>query len=264
MINFFAGRKILQPLFQLLYKLSVYGMNYNRSGLFSKTGEILVLKYAQKKLSATKNRVLFDVGGNRGDYSLAMAKVFHRNSDQIYCIEPSPEKFAVIEKNTAGKNISSFNIGFGDERSEQTLYGPGAFSGLSSVYKRRLDHAGITMNHEERVKLQTLDSFCLENEISRIDFLKLDIEGHEYKCLLGAKGMLENNRIKFLQFEFGGSNIDSRTYFQDFWYLLHDRFNIYRIVHDGLVHIKRYNESLEIFKNINFLAELKPTGSITA
>ena len=52
----------------------------------------------------------------------------------------------------------------------------------------------------------------------------------------------------------GGANIDSRTFFQDFWYLLSGKYKIYRIIKNGLIEVKGYEESLEIFKNINFLA----------
>ena len=76
-------------------------------------------------------------------------------------------------------------------------------------------------------------------------------------CLQGARDMLVREAIDFIQFEFGGCNIDSRTFFQDFWYLLHDKYYFYRIVRNGLVKIEAYNERLEIFKNVNFLLQRK-------
>jgi hypothetical protein len=48
--------------------------------------------------------------------------------------------------------------------------------------------------------------------------VKMDIEGHELTALKGFGAALDVARV--LQFEFGGCNIDSRTYFQDFWYFL--------------------------------------------
>ena len=85
----------------------------------------------------------------------------------------------------------------------------------------------------------------------------MDIEGHELSALKGAKEMLEGKKIRFIQFEFGGTNVDSRTYFQDFWYLLSKNYTIYRIVKDGLHLIPKYKETQEIFTTINYLAELK-------
>ena len=105
--------------------------------------------------------------------------------------------------------------------------------------------------------MRGIDNFCLNSCIEKIHFLKLDIEGNEYNALLGAEKMLKAKKIDFIQFEFGGCNIDSRTYFQDFWYLLKDDYNFYRILKNGLHPIKNYSESLEIFITINFLLELK-------
>ena len=52
-----------------------------------------------------------------------------------------------------------------------------------------------------------------KNKFSKIDLLKLDVEGHEL-YLLSAKKFI--SKISVIQFEFGGCNIDTRTYFRDF------------------------------------------------
>ena len=49
-----------------------------------------------------------------------------------------------------------------------------------------------------------------------IDFFKIDVEGHEMDVLKGIGDKISN--IKLIQFEFGGCNIDTRCFFQDFWY----------------------------------------------
>jgi len=110
------------------------------------------------------------------------------------------------------------------------------------------------MDKTEAIKLTTIDAYCAENQIERIHFLKLDIEGHELNALNGAKKMIKDNRIDFIQFEFGGCNIDSRTYFQDFYYFLKDNYTIYRILKDGIYELSNYKEIYEIFITTNFLA----------
>ena len=113
------------------------------------------------------------------------------------------------------------------------------------------------MDKSEEIKLSTLDVYCSANKIDRIHFLKLDIEGHELKALNGAKRMIDSKNIDIIQFEFGGANIDSRTYFQDFFYLLKDNYSIYRIVKDGLFEMPIYKETYEVFLTINYLAVRK-------
>ena len=85
-----------------------------------------------------------------------------------------------------------------------------------------------------------------------MNFCKIDIEGHELTVLQSIKKNYE--KFSLIQFEFGGCNIDSRTYFQDFWYLLKDNFDIYRIGPSGPILIEKYREIDESFVMTNYLA----------
>jgi hypothetical protein len=97
----------------------------------------------------------------------------------------------------------------------------------------------------------------LDHSIDVIHFIKIDVEGHEIKVLEGAKKMISSNSIYYIQFEFGGTNIDAKSYFRDFFYFLSDKYNIYRIVPDGFFQVKHYSENREIFLYSNYFAELK-------
>lgn len=140
-----------------------------------------------------------------------------------------------------------------DEIAETTLYYDKENSGLASLYNRQLDYRGIEFCMSEKIMIDTLDHYCEVNNIETIDFLKMDIEGNELKALNGAKKLLAEKRIKNIQIEFGGCNIDSRTYFRDFWNLLNENFKVYRILQDGLREIPRYGERLECFVTTNYL-----------
>jgi FkbM family methyltransferase len=243
-----------QNFFEKLYRLAVRGMNYGFGGGVHQSGEIEAIRYVAKRLG--NEAVIFDVGANIGDYSKELLK--HFESPIVYCFEPSKKTFTTLENNLKQlRGINFCNFGFGKVNETVELFSDRDASGLASLYNRRLDHLGIEMSLKEDIEIMRIDDFCEERNILDIDFLKLDIEGHELAALQGAKEMLNRGRIKYIQFEFGGCNIDSRTYFQDFWYLLNDRYAIYRIVKDGLTPIKEYRETYEIFSTINYLAELK-------
>jgi hypothetical protein len=147
------------------------------------------------------------------------------------------------------------NFGLGETNKKSTLYSYETDSGLASVYHRRLDHIGLNICGTEEVEIQKLDDFCAKNNINRIHLLKIDVEGNEYNVLRGAEQMLNHDQIDFIQFEFGGCNIDSRVFFQDLYYLLNPKYRIYRIVQNGLYPLSRYSEKSEIFVTINYLAE---------
>ena len=85
-------------------------------------------------------------------------------------------------------------------------------------------NTNIEFDYSEQVNVTTLDAWTDKNKMNP-DFIKMDVEGHEYEVLSGGMKVLES--VKVIQFEFGGCNIDTRTYFQDFWYFFKEkRFEI--------------------------------------
>ena len=70
--------------------------------------------------------------------------------------------------------------------------------------------------------------------------------------------MLEEGRIGVIQFEFGGANLDSRTNFQDFYYLMKKyEFDLYIINRYGLWPLACYDEMYEQYRTTNFAAIAK-------
>ena len=107
-----------------------------------------------------------------------------------------------------------------------------------------------------------VDKLVSEKGLDHVDFLKMDIEGHELFALRGAIQSLSARRIKALSFEFGSGNINSRTFFRDFWDLLIPLgFELRRICPGGgTVVVKSYYENLEVFRGVsNYIGVLKQT-----
>jgi FkbM family methyltransferase len=196
--------------------------------------------------------IVFDVGANAGDYAAVVIDAM--NDPLIHCFEPSQTAYALLHERfgrTPGAHLHNF--GFGAEDATVTLYADKRGSGMGSVYPRRLDHFGIDVHAVEEVRIARLDMFCAENGIERIDFLKIDTEGHELSVLQSAGEMLVPERIRAIQFEFGGTAIDSRIYFQDFSYLLTPRYTIHRLLPDGLWPMPLYSERHEVLMYANYI-----------
>ncbi len=252
------GKTEYEDFYWNLYKLALSGLNIGNGGNVINSGEVNVLYEINKEIK--KNElIVFDVGANIGNYSKAVLKYCNEfNNVNIHCFEPSKSTFELLKDNLEGKdNIILNNVGLNSMDRETKLYSFAGNSQLSSIYKRELDYCNIPNDGEEKVKLITLDSYCRSNGINYIDFLKIDVEGNEIEVLKGAKEMLEKKNINYIQFEFGGCNIDSRTYFKDFWDLLSKNYNFYRIMKDGFVKLNNYNILLECFNCSNFLCKLK-------
>lgn len=252
--NYFFGRRSFQSFFERLHRLSLAGMNFGVGADVYSSGEKIVINYVARHLDKDITPVVFDVGAHIGKYSLEVISVLGKNV-LLYCFEPSKKAFTSLTRNLRDyKNVKVYNLGFGEKDKTVAFYSDTEGSELGSVFPRRLNHFGIELRYREEIKLRRLDDFCEEIGIDKIHLLKLDVEGNEFNILMGAKRSIESNLIYFIQFEFGGCNIDSRTYFQDFFYLLNPNYRIHRILKDRLMPVDTYNETHEIFLSTNYLA----------
>lgn len=194
--------------------------------------------------------IFVDVGGNKGLYSSTLIKKF--NVKEIHIFEPCKLNIEIIKEKFSDKRIKIINCGLSNLDSEAILYSNETGSGLASLSKRKLDHFGIKFDNEELIKLIRFDEYWKNNIKSEyVDLMKIDVEGHELNVLEGAGNYINN--IKVIQFEFGGCNIDTKTFFQEFWYFFKVRnFQIYRITPIGALEINSYTESLERFQTTNY------------
>ena len=197
--------------------------------------------------------IVFDIGANVGEYSDLLLNNF--NIKNLFLFEPSKKSYTELTKKYKNaNNLKILNFGLSDKTEQVPFYADYEGSSGSSVYKRKLEHLNITFTKQEKINLIKFDDFY-SKEINgkTIDLMKLDIEGHEYFAFEGMRNCI--NSIKLIQFEFGGTNIDSRTYFKDFYYYFNEfDFDIYRMRPKGLIKINPYKESDEYFHYSNFLA----------
>jgi FkbM family methyltransferase len=147
-------------------------------------------------------RVVFDVGAERGEKSLALLRAFPQSD--VYCFEPRREAFLAMQKRVAsfGERAKPYNLGFYSHacQTEITVCSHGPASSLLGV-SPLLKTQGKTEIGRETITVRTLDDFVKEKGLSRIDFLKIDVEGVEKELLLGATVALE--RIENIFVEIG-------------------------------------------------------------
>lgn len=249
--NSFAQR-ILEKRVKSLLKLTGIGSG----GTVETSGEIGILKFI--KTIETDFYCIFDVGANKGDFSqLVLDAMPPDKSYEIHCFEPSKVAFGALQKNLCkNTNISLNNFGLGKEKGQFELFTDHFGSGGASLTRRHIEQKNTTYNLSETVLIDTLDDYCREVNVEKIDLLKLDVEGHELDVLFGATDCFESKKIKSVSFEFGGCNIDTRTFLRDFFHFFKERrFQLFRVTPHGYLHrIEKYTEQCEQFRTANYLA----------
>lgn len=250
-----SGNHLIQSLLEKNVRISQFLMGIGSGGGVSSSGEQAIFQILQQRIKPPY--CIFDIGSNKGQFLQLILDNISVDDFSIHCFEPGHETFAILaEASKKDKRINLNNIGLGKEKSKSVLYYDIPGSGIASLTKRKLDHFNVDFSKEEQVDIDTIDNYCSENAIDHIHLLKIDIEGHELDALSGAKKMFASKSIDIVTFEFGGCNIDTRTFFQDFWYFFHEaNFRILRITPSGYLYpLKSYKEIDEQFRTINFIA----------
>jgi FkbM family methyltransferase len=206
-------------------------------------------------IAGEESPVFFDVGANIGEYSIQLRKVF--KTARIYAFEPVKYTYDLLAAGTFSNEISCFNIGFSDASGKGVIFNSTnkANTEFATIYQdafREIFTGEADMVRNEFV-METIGNFCCLNGIIRIDFLKIDVEGHEFSVLKGAHDMISNGAVKVVQFEFNAHNVYSRVFLRDYYVLLDD-FEFFRLLPGGIARLGSYNSSNEIFFWQNIVA----------
>ena len=229
-------------------------MNYGGGHSVVDSGEKDALLQLHKIFGASRAVTLFDVGANDGEYLDASLHVFGRQVT-AWSFEPQSTSFTRLAKRFAGDaRVNLRKIAVGSQPGSATLFY--RFEGettasLDPQHMYRLTPSD--QQQSETVTVSTIDQICTQENISRIDLLKIDTEGHEFDVLLGASDMVRSGAVAAVQFEFGETFLGTRYHFKDLWDFLSPHFMFHRILRHGLVEISRYTPDLEIYKISNFL-----------
>jgi FkbM family methyltransferase len=195
--------------------------------------------------------IVFDVGANIGDWSAAVLKILP--TTQIHCFEPDSSALKQLEHRGFPSNVHVNRFGLSSELGVQklTIFKPGSV--LNSLYTNHL--YGLDVVGYEEVRLDTIDNYCIKNKISRINYLKIDVEGHELAVLKGACKLIEASKIHNIQFEYYQTYLSAGLFLRSiFEFFSVYKCNIYKIHPNGLLPIDKYSADLENFYYSNYLA----------
>lgn len=215
----------------------------------------LITEVLPKYIPKNKKAIIFDVGANVGKYSSNLASIYSKSL--VYSFEPNINTFNLLSKNVEMLNvIIPINIGLSDKKKESEIFT--YLNDLNSEHASLYKEVFTDLHSEDKIisvkiVLDSLDEFCNNYKIDSIDFLKIDTEGNELDVLKGGIKMINEGKIKIIQFEFNEMNIISRVFLKDFYQILKD-YRIYRLSEKRLIPLYQYDSTNEIFKFQNMLA----------
>jgi FkbM family methyltransferase len=134
--------------------------------------------------------VVLDIGANLGYYTSLFATI----AGTVYAIEPTPNTLTLLRQNTrAYPNVTVLPIAVSDYEGFADLYLSTSNSGQNTLYG-----AGAAVH----VPVTTVDVLCRHRRITRVDLIKMDIEGAEIHALRGMQDTLRANPHALLILEF--------------------------------------------------------------
>lgn len=154
---------------------------------------------------------VLDVGANVGYFSMLSASLVGPKGS-VLAIEPNPKKARMIEASRRTNDFAQVRIlqcAAGAEAGMLTLHASHS-NGITNALPAEID----ALLASETVAQMPIDAVL---DGKKIDLIKLDVEGAEYKALLGASGMLAASRPIIIS-EFcppalsGISGIDGQAY----------------------------------------------------
>lgn len=138
-----------------------------------------------------------DVGAHLGYFTMLSAKLVGKNG-KVFAFEPEPHIYSLLKKNielNRYKNISAIQQAVTNKESSTSLYLSNESSGSNSIYPGE--------HYDEITQIPTirLDKFFYKN-LTKIDLIKMDIEGAEPFALEGMHKIILKNKKLILITEF--------------------------------------------------------------
>jgi len=232
----------------------VWRLENTGNGNFSQNGELSFIQDIGKQF-LNKSFVFFDIGANIGEYTDMILKYVKINNLEAHLFEPQKTCFDTItNKFTDGQKIHLNHFGLSNIKEDTLLYKDFDQSGLASVNKRNLTHYNKEMNETEPISLQLASSYITQNNIKKINLIKIDIEGHELSALSGFGNFLSPKNVDFVQFEYGGANLDSHTSLLDLFTFFETKGFVVCKMMKNRLEIQSYKPRFENFMYQNWVA----------
>ncbi len=203
--------------------------------------------------------IIFDVGANVGIMSLQFAKSIPRGN--VYAFEPTHYAYKRLKKNISLNTSASNIITIQSFVSRQSMhdhqikaYSSWKVDGKKTEATHPV-HGGTAMPADD-VPATSLDDFCINEKISRLDFIKIDTDGHEIDVLMGAEKCIGKFRPQII-FEVGLYIMKEHGIsFSDYWrFFTSLKYELFNSANKKRIDMSNYKRVIPAKGTIDILAQ---------
>lgn len=151
--------------------------------------DVFYNQYEHKDIRLTPGDVIIDAGAFLGDTAVLFNHKL-KGDCEIHCFELLDENLALFEKNLEINRVDASKVhinklALADKSDHEIQIKAGATQGSTSIFGVATSIFGVDRK-SSAVKTITLDDYVTRNNLQKIDFIKMDIEGAEVPALQGA------------------------------------------------------------------------------
>ena len=147
-------------------------------------GELALYRKVLKNLY--KDPLMLDIGSNNGSHSLYLSSYCNK----IFSFEPDKRIYKLLIKNlqlNRIQNIETFNLAISDSNKKNQIFYPANDFNLGTGSLNK-DH---NLNNKKEIFVSTVKGDQICKKVSKVDFIKIDVEGHELNVLEGLRKTIE-------------------------------------------------------------------------
>lgn len=126
--------------------------------------------------------IAFDIGAHVGFYTLLFSKLTGASEGKVFAFEPFPPNISYLRKHIAINRVTNVEV---LEMAVSDSSGTTFFSQGPSGSTGRIGDSG-----EFKVKQTSIDELLAQERLPAPHYMKIDIEGAEFRALLGAEATL--------------------------------------------------------------------------
>ena len=180
------GKIVIKEIDGIRYELDL-SEAIDASLYYSGVYELETLKCLQKWIQP--DMIVFEIGANIGSHSFEIAKLLQAGAGKVYCFEPTDYAFQKLLHNHGlndFRNMVFEKIALSDQEGCSTIIPTSSLDTMAFTASWDIKNGGSKNATEQQILFKTLDSYVQEHNITRLDMLKIDVDGYELKIIKGG------------------------------------------------------------------------------